>query len=380
MISPATFGGFKLHPDLLKALEEIGFTEPTPIQKDAIPHILTGRDLVGQAQTGTGKTLAYGLPMLHRIVGLPGHPAGLVLVPTRELALQVSEEINRVGKYLNLYALAVYGGQPIEPQTLALSRGVEVVVGTPGRLIDHLWKGTLVPSGIEILVIDEADRMLDMGFIDEVQDVLDTIQSKHQTLLFSATIPAEVEEIARRYLESPERVRIVPEKPVAFGIAQRFYSVSPQEKIRALATLLRSVQEGQSLIFCGSKSEADRVARKLKEMGHAVEALHGNISQPARERIMRKFRKGDLRYLVATDIAARGIDIEQVTHVFNMGIPHDLQNYIHRIGRTGRAGREGSAITLVSPQDHKVLRQLEKITRIRIDLKSLPRHSSRPSS
>jgi ATP-dependent RNA helicase DeaD len=366
------FGGFDLHPDLLKAVEEIGYTEPTPIQKSAIPWIMKGRDLVGQAQTGTGKTAAFALPMLHRIAGHSGRPSGLVLTPTRELALQVSQEINRMGKYIDLYALAVYGGQPIEPQTLALSRGVEVVVGTPGRLIDHLWKGTLTLSGIEIVVIDEADRMLDMGFIREVEDVLDAIQGKHQTLLFSATLPPEVEKIARRYLNNPERVEIVPEKPVAFGIEQLFYSVRPQEKIKALSKLLRAINGGQGLIFCGSKFEADRLARRLREMGHAVEALHGNISQPQRERVMRKFKKGEIKLLVATDIAARGIDIESVTHVFNMGIPRDLQNYIHRIGRTGRAGREGMAITLVTPQEQKQLRQLEKISRSSIDLKPLP--------
>jgi ATP-dependent RNA helicase DeaD len=369
---PDLFGRFRIHPGLLKAVEEIGYTDPTPIQKAAIPLILAGRDVLGQAQTGTGKTAAFSLPMLHRIIGRPGKPAGLVLVPTRELALQVSQEINRMGKNLDLYALAVYGGQPIEPQILALSRGVEVVVGTPGRLIDHLWKGTLSLSGVEIVVIDEADRMLDMGFIREVEDVMEAIQGEHQTLLFSATIPSEVDRIARRYLKAPERVEIVPERPVAFGIEQRFYSVHPQEKVKALSQLLKGINGGQGLIFCGSKIEADRLARRLREMGHPIEALHGDISQPQREKVMRKFRKGEIKLLVATDIAARGIDIEKVTHVFNLGIPRDLQNYIHRIGRTGRAGREGLAITLVSPQEQKQLRQLERIAHSRIELKPLP--------
>jgi ATP-dependent RNA helicase DeaD len=274
-----------------------------------------------------------------------------------------------MGRHLNLYALAVYGGQPIEPQILALSRGVEVVVGTPGRLIDHLWKGTLTFSGVEIVVIDEADRMLDMGFIGEVEDVMETIQGEHQTLLFSATIPPEVDKIARKYLKSPERIEIVPEKPVAFGIEQRFYSVRPQEKVKALSKLLRGINGGQGLIFCGSKIEADRLVHRLREMGHSIEALHGDISQPQREKVMRKFRKGELKLLVATDIASRGIDIEKVTHVFNIGIPRDLQNYIHRIGRTGRAGREGLAITLVTPQEQKQLRELEKISHSRIELK-----------
>lgn len=368
MIASQTFSDFEIHPGLLKAVEEIGYIEPTPVQQAAIPIGLTGRDLMAQAQTGTGKTAAFSLPMLHRILGRRGRPSGLVLVPTRELALQVSQEINRMGKYLGLYALAIYGGQPIEPQTLALSRGVEVVVGTPGRLIDHLWKGTLTFCGIDVVVIDEADRMLDMGFIREVEDVMDAIQGEHQTLLFSATIPHEVEEIAKRYLQTPERIRIIPEKPVAFGIEQRFYSVRLSQKTKALSELLRSIDGGQSLIFCGSKIEANRLAQKLRGMGHTVEALHGDINQPQRERIMRKYKKGELKHLVATDIAARGIDIENITHVFNIGIPRDLQNYIHRIGRTGRAGREGLAITLIVPEEEKLLRQLEKISRSPIHL------------
>ena len=370
MISTRSFEEFEIHPGLLKAVEEIGYSEPTPVQKAAIPLILAGHDLMAQAQTGTGKTAAFSLPMLHRIAGRPGRPGALVLVPTRELALQVSQEINRMGKHLDLYALAVYGGQPIEPQTIALSRGVEVVVGTPGRLIDHLWKGSLTLSGVEVVVIDEADRMLDMGFIHEVEGVMEAIQGKHQTLLFSATIPSEVEEISKRYLHNPERIRIIPERPVAFGIEQRFYSTPLSERTKALSALLRSIDDGHSLIFCRSKMEANRLAQKLRAMGHAVEALHGDVSQPQRERIMRRFKKGELKHLVATDIAARGIDVENITHVFNVGIPFDLQNYIHRIGRTGRAGRDGLAITLITPQEKKMLRELEKVSRSSIHVEA----------
>lgn len=365
------FEDFHLSKETLRSISEVGFEEPTPIQVSSIPLILAGSDIVGQAQTGTGKTAAFGIPIVET-TQKGRKPFAIILEPTRELAVQVAQEINMIGKYKHTNVLPVYGGKSIEAQIKALKRGVDVVVGTPGRVIDHINRKTISLSDIKIVVLDEADEMLDMGFIDDIETILKTTPSERQTLLFSATMPQPIMDIAKRYMKHPEKIRINPKDIVVQKIRQVFYEVREEDKINALSRLLDVEDPGLAIIFCHTKREVDQVSMKLQQMGYNASALHGDFTQAQRDDVMKKFKGGMLDILVATDVAARGLDIKDVTHVINYNIPQNPDSYVHRIGRTGRAGKSGIAITLVTPREYRYLRLIEKTAKTVIDKKRLP--------
>lgn len=365
------FEDFHLSKETLRSISEVGFEEPTPIQVSSIPLILGGSDIVGQAQTGTGKTAAFGIPIVE--TARKGRkPFAIILEPTRELAVQVAQEINMIGKYKHTNVLPVYGGKSIETQIKALKRGVDVVVGTPGRVIDHINRKTISLSDIKIVVLDEADEMLDMGFVDDIETILKTTPSERQTLLFSATMPQPIMDIAKRHMKHPEKIRINPKDIVVQKIRQVFYEVREGDKINALSRLLDVEDPGLAIIFCHTKREVDQVSMKLQQMGYNANALHGDFTQAQRDDVMKKFKGGMLDILVATDVAARGLDIKDVTHVINYNIPQNPESYVHRIGRTGRAGKSGIAITLVTPREYRYLRLIEKTAKTVIDKKRLP--------
>ena len=372
------FAELGLEPDLVLALTELGYEEPTPIQREAIPPLLAGRDLLGQAATGTGKTAAFALPLLQRlgrVRPVPLKPAVLVLVPTRELAIQVAEAFHRYGQRLDADVVPIYGGQDFLRQIQALQRGVHVVVATPGRVLDHLRRQTIDLSGLAAVVLDEADEMLDMGFAEDLEQILDAAPTERQTALFSATIPRRIAAIAEAHLREPLRVHI-PQEARAKGdvprVRQVAYIVPRAHKIAALGRVLDLESPALALIFCRTRTEVDSLAQTLSGRGFRVEALHGGMSQDQRDRVMRKVRGGTIDLLVATDVAARGIDIEKLSHVVNFDVPSSPDDYIHRIGRTGRAGRTGVAITFAEPREHRMLRAIEQLTKHRIEVASVP--------
>ena len=365
------FEDFNLSSETMKSISELGFEEPTPIQVTTIPLILGGRDIVGQAQTGTGKTAAFGIPIAERCQN-GRKPFAIVLEPTRELAVQVAQEIYKIGRYKKISVLAVYGGTSIDRQIKTLQRGVNVVVGTPGRVMDLLRRKTLSLSEARIVVIDEADEMLDMGFIDDIETILKATPAERQTLLFSATIPQPIMNIARRYMRSPEKIRANSKDIVIPEITQIFYEVGEENKVQALSRLLDVEDPRLAIVFCHTKREVDDVSMKLSQLGYNAGAIHGDYAQARRDDVMNKFKGGTLDILVATDVAARGLDIKNVTHVINYGIPQNRDSYVHRIGRTGRAGKPGIAITLITPREYKHLRLIERTARTIIDRKKLP--------
>ncbi len=371
VINTMNFEDFSLTKETLKALSEMGFEEPTPIQSRVIPKIMAGHDIIGQALTGTGKTAAFGIPIIER-ASKKVRPIALVLEPTRELAMQVSQELNRIGKYRRVSALPIYGGKSIEAQIRSIQQGVDIIVGTPGRVIDHLERGTLSFDRVAFVVIDEADEMLNMGFIDDVEGILKRTPQGRQTMLFSATMPQPIVDIARRHMQSPEKVKVNTKDVVVPKISQVFYEVRESEKINALKRLLDVEDPELAIVFCHTKREVDEVAMQLQETGFNAAALHGDFTQAHRDEVMNKFRSGKLDVLVATDVAARGLDIQNVSHVINYSIPQNPESYIHRIGRTARAGRSGIAITLVRPMEYRTLRLIEKTAKTRIDKKALP--------
>ena len=364
------FEDFSLSKETMKSISEIGFEEPTPIQVSAIPLILNNCDIVGQAQTGTGKTAAFGIPIVERCQK-GRKPFAIVLEPTRELAVQVAQEIHKIGKYKNISVLPVYGGTSIERQIMTLQQGVNVIVGTPGRVIDLLNRRNLSLSEIRIVVLDEADEMLDMGFIEDIETILKATPAERQTLLFSATIPHLIMNIARQYMRNPEKIQ-VNIKDVIPKIRQTFYEVSEENKINALSRILDVEEPQLAIVFCHTKRKVDEVSMKLSQLGYNAGAIHGDYTQARRDDVMYKFKGGMLDILVATDVAARGLDIKNVTHVINYGIPQHPDSYVHRIGRTGRAGKSGMAITLVTPREYKHLRLIEKNAKTIIDRKKLP--------
>ncbi|AGZ43182.1 ATP-independent RNA helicase [Actinoplanes friuliensis DSM 7358] len=370
------FAGLALRPELLKALTSLGYEEPTPIQREAIPPLLEGHDLLGQAATGTGKTAAFALPLLHRLEpDGKGGPAALVLVPTRELAEQVSQAVHRYGRDLGVRVLPVYGGQPIGRQLQALSRGVDVVVGTPGRVLDHISRGTLDLGDVRTVVLDEADEMLDMGFAEDIEAILAETPSTRQTVLFSATMPPRIDGIARRHLKDPVRIQMGREESAPGEIPlvrQSAYMVSRAHKSAALGRVLDVEAPTAAIVFCRTREEVDQVTETLNGRGYRAEALHGGMSQDQRDRVMGRLRAGSTELLVATDVAARGLDVEQLTHVVNYNVPSAPEAYVHRIGRVGRAGREGAAITLAEPREHRMLKAIERLTRQRITLEKVP--------
>jgi len=347
---------------VLKALADVGYESPSPIQAATIPVLLSGSDMLGQAQTGTGKTAAFALPALTRIDLTRHEPQVLVLVPTRELALQVAEAFQRYAAHLKgFHVLPIYGGQSYQPQLNALRRGVHVVVGTPGRVIDHMNRGTLKLSGLTMLVLDEADEMLQMGFLDAVESILEQTPPQRQVALFSATLAAPIRRIAQKHLRSPVEVTIKSKTSTATNIRQRYWVVSGVHKLDALTRILEAESFDGMLVFTRTKQSTVELAEKLEARGFAAAALNGDIPQALRERTVQRLKAGQIDILVATDVAARGLDVERIGHVVNYDVPYDTESYVHRIGRTGRAGRTGEAVSLVSRDERERLRAIEKM-------------------
>ena len=376
------FAALGLAPALLDTLLALGYEEPTPIQREAIPPLLAGRDLLGQAATGTGKTAAFALPLLQqthdatRVGDETRRPRALVLVPTRELAIQVSQALHRYGhSAFDTCVVPVYGGQAIQQQLRALRRGVDVVVATPGRALDHIRRGSMDLSQVRFVVLDEADEMLDMGFADDLEAILDALPEARQTALLSATMAPRVAAIAERHLSEPARVTIRREKTVEGEmprVRQAGYVVSRSHKLPALSRILDMEDPSSAIIFCRTRGEVDQLSESLASHGYRAQALHGGLDQAQRDRVMKRFREGAVELLIATDVAARGLDIESVSHVVNYDVPSSPDAYVHRIGRTGRAGRAGVAITLVEPREHRYLRNIEQLTKQKIDIEKVP--------
>jgi ATP-dependent RNA helicase DeaD len=371
------FAELGLTPGLCQALSGLGYEEPTPIQRAAVPPLIAGRDLVGQAATGTGKTAAFALPVLQRISGRSGQAGvfALILVPTRELAIQVSEAMHSYGRDMSVRVLPVYGGQPISRQLRALERGVDIVVATPGRALDHIARGTLDLSGLEIVVLDEADEMLDMGFAEDIESILGKTPEHRQAALFSATMPPRIDGMVRRYLSDPVRVELgrkASASPDALLVRQTAYMTPRGHKPAALVRVLDLETPAAAVVFCRTRDEVDQLTETLNGRGHRAEALHGGMDQQQRDRVMGRLRGGSLDLLVATDVAARGLDVELLTHVVNYDVPSAPDSYVHRIGRVGRAGREGTAITLAEPREYKMLKAIERATGRPIAIEKLP--------
>ena len=370
--TPATFADLGLRAEVLSAVRDAGYTEPTPIQRQAIPLALTGRDMIGLAHTGTGKTAAFTLPIIDRLVGGPKRTRVLILTPTRELAAQVDDSFRKYGKHSGLDVAAVYGGVPIEPQERALRGGVDVVVATPGRLIDHLERQNVVFDDLEVLVLDEADRMLDMGFAPQINRIVNEIPKYRQTLLFSATMPPEVEALARKYLRKPVVVQVGRRSAAASTVAHAVYPVPRDKKTALLVELLRKPEMDSVLIFSRTKHGADRVVRHLDRAGITATAMHADKSQAQRTQALEGFKCGSIRVLVATDIAQRGLDISGITHVINYDVPQQPEDYVHRIGRTGRAAATGDAYTFMSPDEISMVRTIERVIGQQIPRISVP--------
>lgn len=375
---PSTFAGLGLDGRLVGALTALGYEEPTPVQARAIPPLLSGRDVLAQAATGTGKTAAFALPLLHRRAVASDRTGvfGLVLVPTRELAMQVSEAVHKYGRELGTRVVAVYGGSSMGLQLRALERGVDVVVATPGRALDHIRRGSLDLSKLATLVLDEADEMLDMGFAEELDAILEATPSSRQTALFSATMPPRISSLAKKHLRDADEIRLADAKAgpkAARGkVRQVAYVVPRAHKKAALARILDVESPASAIVFCRTRTEVDEITETLASRGVGAEALHGGFAQEQRDRVLKRFRSGTTDVLVATDVAARGLDVEQVSHVVNFDVPSSSEAYVHRIGRTGRAGREGTAVTLLEPREHFLLRVFERATGGKVEVASLP--------
>jgi ATP-dependent RNA helicase DeaD len=371
--TPPTFAAMNLAPPLLKAVEDVGYEQPSPIQAEAIPALLEGHDLLGQAQTGTGKTAAFALPLLSRLDLSRREPQILVLTPTRELAIQVAEAFQTYARHLkDFHVMPIYGGQSYEVQLRQLRRGVHVVVGTPGRVMDHMRSGKLKLGGLQALVLDEADEMLRMGFIDDVEWVLEQIPATRQIALFSATMPKEIRKVADRHLRDPRVIKVAQKTATAETIRQRYWQVSGLHKLDALTRILEAEPYDAMLVFVRTKTSTVELAEKLEARGHACEALNGDIPQAQRERIVERLKQGKIDILVATDVVARGLDVQRISHVINYDIPTDVEAYIHRIGRTGRAGKLGDAILFVSPREKRLLYAIEKTIRQPIEPMQMP--------
>ena len=371
------FSRLGLRAELLRALNQLGYEEPTPIQEAAIPALIDGRDLLGQAATGTGKTAAFALPILHALGPhrKNAQPVAVVLVPTRELAMQVAEAMHRYGKDLHVRVLPVYGGQPIGRQIRELERGVDVVVATPGRAIDHITRGTLDLRSIKVVVLDEADEMLDMGFADDIEQILSQAPTERQTVLFSATLPPRIAKLTKKYLRDPVNIQIAREAEESGEmplVRQTAYVVQRAHKLTALGRVLDMEAPEAALVFCRTRNEVDQLTEALNGRGYRAEALHGGMSQEQRDRVMKKLRSGTAELLLATDVAARGLDVDVLTHVINYDVPAAPESYVHRIGRVGRAGREGVAITLAEPREHRLLKNIERVSRQKIEISKVP--------
>jgi len=367
-----TFADLGLSGALLESIEAVGYTKPSPIQERTIPVLLAGGDVIAQAQTGSGKTAAFGLPIIETIDRKARGVQALVLCPTRELAIQVSEALESYGKHKRVETLAIYGGQPYERQIRGLQRGVQIVVGTPGRVMDHMRRGTLSLEHLKFFVLDEADEMLDMGFVDDIEWVLQHVPEERQTALFSATMPPRIAELANNYMHDAQRISVRGKQMTVAEIRQTSYEIPRGRKLDALARILEAETPSSAIIFCRTKHGVDELGEGLMQRGFAVETLHGDLSQSQRDRVMKRFRAGQADILIATDVAARGLDIPDVSHVINYDLPESPETYVHRIGRTGRAGKSGEAISLVGPRDIRWIRQLERITKATVEPRRLP--------
>ena len=368
----ATFQELGIREDVLRSLEEMGFESATPIQSETIPIAMTGSDVIGQAQTGTGKTAAFVIPTISRINMNQNAIQVLILAPTRELAIQVADETSKLGKFSRVQALPVYGGTPIDRQIKALKRNPHMVIGTPGRMLDHIRRKTIKLSDVTTVILDEADEMLDMGFLEDIEAILAEVPTERQTLLFSATMPDPIRRLAERFMKNPQVVRIQPQGVTAPKITQVYYEVAEKNKVDALTRLLDVESPELGVIFCRTKKGVDELQRLLQSRGYLAAGLHGDMTQRERDQVMHTFRQGSIDLLIATDVAARGLDVEGVTHVINYDIPQDVDSYVHRIGRTGRAGREGKALTLMTPREFKLLRMIEESIGKRIQKSLLP--------
>lgn len=367
----SSFSELNIQPDFLKAVNDMGFEAPTPIQSSCIPAILAGNDVVGQAQTGTGKTAAFGIPALQMADRGSKTPSVLILCPTRELAIQVTGELIKLAKYTNgVFTVPVYGGQPISRQLNALKKGAQIVVGTPGRVIDHLKRGTLKLGALKLVVLDEADEMLNMGFREDLEQILSYSQGKSQTVMFSATVPKAIKGIMNRWMDNPEMIKVEGRAQTAEGIDQFVMEVRDSMRTEAISRMMDMGNFRLGLVFSNTKRQCDNLVQEFQSRGFSADALHGDMRQNVRDKVMNKFRNGSIELLIATDVAARGLDVDDIDVVFNYDIPQDPEYYVHRIGRTGRAGKTGIAITFSSGRKRKQIRFIEKI--VRTKLKPLP--------
>ena len=370
-----SFSDLGTNSSILRSIDEMGYEEPTPIQSRCIPAILNGLDLVGQAQTGTGKTAAFGIPAIQIADKGSKTPSILILCPTRELAIQVTGELIKLSKYIDgVFTVPVYGGQPIGRQLHALKKGAQIVVGTPGRVIDHLKRGTLKLGALKMVVLDEADEMLNMGFREDLEEILSFSHGKSQTVMFSATVPKPIRQIMNRWMNNPEMIKVKGKTETAAGIEQYIMEVRDSVRTEALSRIMDIGNFKLALIFCNTKKLCDNLVQELQARGYSADALHGDMNQTVRDKVMNKFRNRGIDMLVATDVAARGLDVDDIDVVFNYDIPQDPEYYVHRIGRTGRAGRSGVAITFASGSKRKRIRFIEKV--IRTNLKPLPMPST----
>ena len=368
-----TFEEMCLDTRIMRAIAEMGFEQPSPIQAQSIPIAVEGKDMIGQARTGTGKTASFGIPMLQRINPKDKNLQAIVLCPTRELAIQSANEIRKLAKFLHgIKVLPIYGGQEISKQIRSLKGGVQIVIGTPGRVMDHLRRHTLKPQTVDIVVLDEADEMLNMGFREDIETILGQLPEERQTMLFSATMPKPILEIAKRYLHEPEIVKVIQKELTVPKIEQYYYEVNPRKKNDVLSRLLDMYDPSLSLVFCNTKRKVDELVADLKGRGYFAEGLHGDMKQSQRDRVMNGFRNGRTDILVATDVAARGIDVDDVEAVFNYDVPQDDEYYVHRIGRTGRAGREGRAFTLVVGKEIYKLKDIQRYCKTKIRRQPIP--------
>lgn len=370
-----TFNELNIEASVLKSLAEMGFESATPIQEQAIPTALAGKDMIGQAQTGTGKTTAFGVPMIQNIDPSNRSIQGIVIAPTRELAIQVAEELNRIGQHKNVHTVPVYGGQDIQRQIRALKRRPQLVAATPGRLLDHIRRKTIRLDGIRTAVLDEADEMLNMGFIEDIEAILAEIKQEHQTLLFSATMPKRIQNLAERFMNEPEMIRVKAKQLTVDHIDQFYFVVKENAKFDALCRLLDTESPDLAIIFGRTKKRVDELTSGLLKRGYSAEGIHGDIQQSKREKVISRFKEQTTEILVATDVAARGLDITGVTHVYNFDLPQDPESYVHRIGRTGRAGKKGQAYSFATPREIDHLRSIEKLIKRKIEEKAIPSYS-----
>ena len=378
-----TFDDLKLHPNLLKGIHDLGFVRPTPVQEETIPHILEGKDVIACAQTGTGKTAAFVLPILHGLLSSERKKKGiraLIVAPTRELALQSMDHLKSLSRYVPLKGHAIFGGVPMDPQTRLLHQGLDIVSATPGRLLDHVYQGHIDFGGLEVLVLDEADRMMDMGFLPDIKKIISFLPPKRQSLIFSATMPAEIMKLAQGICHQPVSVQIGVKSTTASGIRHAVYPVSHDQKSELLMRLLNDVDMSSAIVFTRTKSRADRLAQTLERAGVRIGVIHGDRSMGQRARALEQFKRGKCQVLVATDIAARGIDVKDISHVINFDIPQTPEDYIHRCGRTARAETTGDAFSLVSPDEEQMVREIERVINQRLPRVTLPDFEYRKAS